>query len=109
MFSLCLFSLTCLIGNAYWHFLSFCSLYRQVFGSTQEDKKTLDKLTFILYSITIMTKTHFETIANNLNIALRNDPNAHNAITFLARNLADEFEAINPRFNRSKFLAVALA
>ena len=72
-------------------------------------KKTLDKLTFILYSITIMTKTHFETIANNLNIALRNDPNAHNAITFLARNLADEFEAINPRFNRSKFLAVALA
>mgnify|MGYP001323698428 FL=1 len=56
-----------------------------------------------------MTKKHFTLVANNLNIALHNDPNAHNAITLLARNLADEFETLNPLFNRSKFLSVALA
>ena len=56
-----------------------------------------------------MTKKHFTLVANNLNIALHNDANAHNAIVLLARNLADEFGAINPLFNRSKFLAVALA
>ena len=56
-----------------------------------------------------MTRKHFTTIANNLNLALHNDPNAHNAIVLLARNLADQFEQFNPNFNRSKFLAVALA
>ena len=55
-----------------------------------------------------MTTKHFKAIAENLNLALHNDPNAHNAIVLLARNLADEFEVVNPRFNRSKFLAVAL-
>lgn len=56
-----------------------------------------------------MTTKHFVAIASNLNIALHNDPNAHNAIVLLARNLADEFQEMNPRFNRSKFLSVALA
>jgi len=56
-----------------------------------------------------MTKKHFTLVANNLNIALHNDPNGHNAIVLLARNLADEFETLNPLFNRSKFLSVALA
>ena len=55
-----------------------------------------------------MTRQHFNTIANNLRQALDNDANAYNAIVFLARNLADEFEAFNPRFNRDYFLAVAL-
>jgi len=56
----------------------------------------------------IMTRKHFNTIANNLRQALENDPNAHNAIVFLARNLANEFELFNPNFNRDYFLAVAL-
>jgi hypothetical protein len=55
-----------------------------------------------------MTKKHFTIVARELNIALHNDPNGHNAITLLARNLATEFEILNPLFNRSKFLAVAL-
>jgi len=55
-----------------------------------------------------MTRKHFNLIANNLRQALENDPNAHNAIVLLARNLADEFGVINPRFNRDYFLAVAL-
>ena len=55
-----------------------------------------------------MTRKHFNTIANNLRQARENDPNAHNAIVLLARNLADEFEAFNPNFNRDYFLAVAL-
>jgi len=55
-----------------------------------------------------MTRKHFNTIANNLRQALENDPNAHNAIVFLARNLANEFELFNPNFNRDYFLAVAL-
>ena len=56
-----------------------------------------------------MTKKHFTIVANNLSKALSNDPNAYNAIVLLARNLADEFEALNPLFNRSKFLSVALS
>ena len=55
-----------------------------------------------------MTRKHFNAIAYNLNKALLNDPNAHNAIVLLARNLADEFAGFNSNFNRSKFLAVAL-
>ena len=55
-----------------------------------------------------MTRKHFNLIANNLRQALENDPNAHNAIVLLARNLADEFGVINPNFNRDYFLAVAL-
>ena len=56
-----------------------------------------------------MTAKHFKAIAETLNRALHNDPHAHNAIVLLARNLSDEFESFNPLFNRSKFLAVALA
>ena len=55
-----------------------------------------------------MTRQHFNTIANELRTALENDPNAHNAIVLLARNLASQFELFNPRFNRDYFLAVAL-
>ena len=55
-----------------------------------------------------MTRKHFQAIAENLNEALNNDPNAHNAIVLLARNLSDQFEQFNPNFNRSKFLSVAL-
>ena len=54
-----------------------------------------------------MSAKHFKAIAENLNRALHSDPNSHNAIVLLARNLANEFEAFNPLFNRSKFLAVA--
>tara|TARA_Y100000592_G_scaffold71300_1_gene110938 strand:- start:56 stop:232 length:177 start_codon:yes stop_codon:yes gene_type:complete len=54
-----------------------------------------------------MTRKHFANIAKNLNLALRSDPNAYNAIVLLARTLATDFEAENPRFNRSKFLEVA--
>ena len=56
-----------------------------------------------------MTSKHFKTIAEGLNRALNADPNAHNAIVLLARELADQFEGFNPLFNRSKFLSVALA
>ena len=56
-----------------------------------------------------MTKKHFDKIAKNLNLALRGStPSAYDAIVLLARTLATDFEAENPRFNRSKFLAVAL-
>jgi len=55
-----------------------------------------------------MTRKHFNAIANELRFALENDPNAHNAIVLLARNLADEFGQFNPNFNRDYFLAVAL-
>ena len=55
-----------------------------------------------------MTAKHFKAIAENLNKALHSDPNSHNAIVLLARNLADEFASFNSNFNRSKFLAVAL-
>jgi hypothetical protein len=58
-----------------------------------------------------MTKQHFTAIAESLNLSFRNSPNEQtdNILTTLAANLADEFEKANPRFNRSKFLAVALA
>jgi len=58
-----------------------------------------------------MTKQHFTAVAETLNLSFRNAPSeqAENILTTLACNLADQFEAVNPRFNRSKFLAVALA
>tara|TARA_R100000664_G_C2705708_1_gene104396 strand:+ start:87 stop:263 length:177 start_codon:yes stop_codon:yes gene_type:complete len=58
-----------------------------------------------------MTRQHFTAIAESLNLSFRNAPNeqAENILTTLATNLADEFENFNPHFNRSKFLAVALA
>lgn len=58
-----------------------------------------------------MSKKHFTAVAESINLSFRNAPNeqAENIITALAGNLADQFEAFNPGFNRSKFLAVALA
>jgi hypothetical protein len=58
-----------------------------------------------------MTKQHFTAVAEKLNLSFRNAPNqqAENILATLAANLADEFGSFNPHFNRSKFLAVALA
>jgi|TARA_Y100000356_G_C11233838_1_gene276555 hypothetical protein len=58
-----------------------------------------------------MTRQHFTAVAEKLNLSFRNAPSeqVENILTTLACNLADEFEAFNPHFNRSKFLAVALA
>ena len=58
-----------------------------------------------------MTRKHFTAVAETLNLSFRNAPSeqVENILTTLAANLADEFEAANPNFNRSKFLAVALA
>ncbi len=58
-----------------------------------------------------MTKKHFTAVAETLNLSFRNAPSeqAENILTTLACNLADQFEEVNPLFNRSKFLAVALA
>lgn len=68
-----------------------------------------------------MTKKHFEVIALQINAAkqkadgrwnevgMGKNRRAGNPLLDLAVNLADEFEQINPNFNRSKFLAVALA
>lgn len=58
-----------------------------------------------------MTKQHFEVIAQSINLSYRNAPSeqAEIILSTLAANLAHEFELANPRFNRSKFLAVALA
>ena len=58
-----------------------------------------------------MTKRHFTAVAETLNLSFRNAPSeqAENILTTLACNLADQFEEVNPLFNRSKFLAVALA
>ena len=58
-----------------------------------------------------MTRKHFTAVAETLNLSFRNAPSAQveNILTTLASNLADQFEAVNPQFNRSKFLAVALA
>ena len=58
-----------------------------------------------------MTKKHFNAVAQTLNLSFRCAPSeqAENIITALAANLADQFEQENPRFNRSKFLAVALS
>jgi len=55
-----------------------------------------------------MTKQHFEVIANTLNLSYTHAPNPI-VIETLVVNLADRFEQFNPLFNRSKFLAVALA
>jgi len=57
-----------------------------------------------------MTKQHFITVAETINLSFRNAPSeqAENILTTLATNLADQFEAVNPRFNRSLFLAEAL-
>ena len=57
-----------------------------------------------------MTKRHFTAVAETLNLSFRNAPSAQaeNILTTLACNLADQFEEVNPLFNRSKFLAVAL-
>jgi len=55
-----------------------------------------------------MTRQHFQAVAERLNEALRlSDDFAR--IEKLAISLADDFEEFNPNFNRSKFLAVALA
>ncbi len=58
-----------------------------------------------------MTRQHFEAVAETLNLSYRNAPSeqVENILTTLAMNLAHQFEEVNPRFNRSKFLAVALA
>jgi len=58
-----------------------------------------------------MTKKHFTAVAETLNLSFRNAPNEQieNILTTLAANLADQFEEVNPLFNRSKFLSVALA
>tara|TARA_Y100000816_G_C25992571_1_gene518481 strand:+ start:847 stop:1020 length:174 start_codon:yes stop_codon:yes gene_type:complete len=57
-----------------------------------------------------MTKKHFTAIAETLNLSFRNAPSEHRfTLAKLAANLADQFGAVNPNFNRSKFLAVALA
>ncbi len=58
-----------------------------------------------------MTRQHFQAIAETLNLSFRHSPHqqADNILTTLAVNLADDFERFNPNFNRSKFLAVALA
>jgi len=56
----------------------------------------------------LMTRKHFESVAKRLNEALRlSDDFAR--IERLAISLADDFEEFNENFNRSKFLAVALA
>ena len=55
-----------------------------------------------------MTKKHYTIVAETLNLSFTHAPNP-NVITALAANLADQFERENPRFNRSRFLAVALA
>ena len=59
-----------------------------------------------------MTAKHFKAIAEAINKRLRftfNDPVADVALAQLAGELADQFADFNPNFNRSKFLAVALA
>lgn len=58
-----------------------------------------------------MTRKHFEAVAQTLNLSFRCAPSeqAEKIITTLAANLADKFEQDNPSFNRSKFLAAALA
>jgi hypothetical protein len=57
-----------------------------------------------------MTKKHFDSIAKEINLSY-NDGNLEqmSVIRELAVSLAEQFELANPRFNRSKFLAVALA
>jgi len=54
-----------------------------------------------------MTKHHFYAIAKTINLSFTHAPNPL-VIETLAVNLADDFEKINPRFSREKFLEVAL-
>ena len=58
-----------------------------------------------------MTAKHFKAIADAINKRLRYTFNDSEivAISQLAGELADQFADFNPNFNRSKFLAVALA
>jgi hypothetical protein len=61
-----------------------------------------------------MTKKHYElvakTINENLNLTKHRASEYYiNGITNQTIALANAFEKENPRFNRSKFLAVALA
>ena len=55
-----------------------------------------------------MTSKHFIAIARTINLSYTHAPNP-NVVTALAVNLADDFEQFNPKFDRIKFLAVALA
>ena len=55
-----------------------------------------------------MTAKHFQAVAERLNEAIRLSQDLPRIIK-LATSLADDFEKFNPNFNRSKFLAVALA
>ena len=55
-----------------------------------------------------MTAKHFQAVADRLNEAIRISDDRER-IHKLAISLADDFEQFNPNFNRSKFLAVALA
>ena len=59
-----------------------------------------------------MTRKHFTAIAETLNkriSSIHTPTKIRREIEEIAIALADEFEAFNPHFNRSKFLAVALA
>lgn len=58
-----------------------------------------------------MTKKHFTAIANAINAELRAShcDSEKTGIMKTATSLADQFEQFNAQFNRSKFLAVALA
>ena len=55
-----------------------------------------------------MTAKHFKAVADRLNEAIRISDDRER-IQKLAISLADDFGQFNPNFNRSKFLAVALA
>lgn len=54
-----------------------------------------------------MTKKHFEMIAGRINAVLRASATMeeeYGAIMLVARGMADDFKAENPRFNRQQFL-----
>mgnify|MGYP003117279963 CR=1 FL=1 len=55
-----------------------------------------------------MSRKHYTIIAKVINFVYNNAPNSA-VINSVATLLADEFEKDNPRFNRSKFLSVALS